>query len=426
MNLQSFPLRKYLNKKVTIPVAIALLIILVTILSTGPDSEALATSEAKRGEFAVSITVAGEVRSANSFTLTVPRTRYGTVQITYLIPEGTTVKAGDLVVRFATTEVDKNIADKEFELSTFRADFEKLKADQESQMSDLEAQLKNSELAFEQSKLQVEKMKFEAEVLRKDAEINKEKGRISHEQARKKIESKKIIDKSDQQKILLKIKQTESDLARAKIDKEQLTLKAPMPGLVVYEMNWNTGRKISVGDSPWQAMALVSLPDLSKMQVITSVNEVDVSKVKKAQRSKVKLDAFPDKEFLASVTSVGTIGQQRDRTSAIKTFEVILDIEGIDPILKPGMTTSNEIVMETIPDAIFIPLESVFEKEGKIVVYKMNGSSAEPQDVQVGAKNGNFVVIKEGLKEGERVTLRDPTLKTSPTSREASNKEAKL
>jgi RND family efflux transporter MFP subunit len=412
------------NKKVVLPLVLAISLLIILLLTTTPEGTAIATSEVRQGEFAVSITVAGELRATNSRTLVTPRTRFGNLQIVYLVPEGTTVKEGDAVVKFATTEVDKNISDKESELSTLRADFEKLKADQLSQMSDLEASLKNAELAYEQAKLQVEKMKFEAEVLRKDAEINQEKSKISYEQAQRKIESKKIIDRSEREKLLLKIKQVESDLTRARADKEQLTLKAPLPGLVVYEMNWSTGRKISVGDSPWPGMSIVSLPDLSQMQVVTNVNEVDVSKVKKGQKAKVRLDAFPDRQFVATVHSVGTIGQQRDRNNPIKTFEVILDIEGMDPILKPGMTTSNEIVMETIPDAIYVPLESVFEKEGKVLVYRMDGSRPTPAPVEVGAKNSNFVVIKNGLKAGEKVTLRDPTAKEPISGSPA--KEAKL
>ncbi|MEX1276030.1 MAG: hypothetical protein WEE20_08860 [Bacteroidota bacterium] len=203
------------DKRVAIPTAFASLLLIVFLLRTAPDTAAIATSDVKSGEFAVIITVTGEIWATNSKTLVTPRTRFGNLQIVFLVPEGTTVKEGEAVVRFATTEVDKNISDKESELSSLRADFDKLKADQESQMSDLDAALKNAELAFEQAKLQVEKMKFEADVLRKDAEINKEKSRISFEQSEKKIASRKIIDNSEQQKLLLKIKQVGSDLTRA-------------------------------------------------------------------------------------------------------------------------------------------------------------------------------------------------------------------
>jgi RND family efflux transporter MFP subunit len=279
-------------------------------------------------------------------------------------------------------------------------------------ISDLEGNLKTMELTYEQAKLQVEKMKFEAEVQRKESEINLEKNRIAFEQAKQKIVSQKVAEKSEEQKQLLKIQQTLNDLNRAKQEKEQYTLKASMDGLVVYETNWQTGRKVSVGDSPWPGMSIVSLPDLSAMQSVCQINEVDISKVKASQNAKVKLDAFPDREFAGTVKSVGTIGQQNDRSSTIKTFEVVVDIKGTDPVLKPGMTTSNEVVMATLADTLFIPLEAVFEKDGKPIVYKMFGSSARPLEVGTGTKNSNYIVVSSGLEGGDKVALRDPTLKT--------------
>jgi multidrug efflux pump subunit AcrA (membrane-fusion protein) len=144
------------------------------------------------------------------------------------------------------------------------------------------------------------------------------------------------------------------------------------------------------------------------MQAITQVNEVDISKIKKSQKTRIKLDAFPERQFSGTVVSVATIGQTRDRTSTVKKFEVIIDIDGTDPILKPGMTTSNEIIMEAIPNVVYVPIESVFEQKGKTIVYRMNGSSADECEVKTGAKNSNYVVILEGLKEGEPVALRNP------------------
>jgi HlyD family secretion protein len=188
-------------------------------------------------------------------------------------------------------------------------------------------------------------------------------------------------------------------------------LRAPMPGLVVYGQNWSTGRKIALSDQVWNGMPLISLPDLSHIQTVGGINEVDVSKVKQGQKVTVKLDAFPDREFHGTVASVGTIGQQADRSSTVKTFEIVVDINESDPILKPGMTTSNEILIQTVQKAISIPLESVFSKNGKTVVYKMNGSSPKELVVETGVRNSNFVTITKGLNAGDKVTLRDPTVK---------------
>lgn len=154
---------------------------------------------------------------------------------------------------------------------------------------------------------------------------------------------------------------------------------------------------------------MISLPDLSKMQVTTYVNEVDISKVKGGQPVNLKLDAFPDREFHGKVAKVATIGKQRDQTSSIKVFEVLIDVAETDPVLKPGMTTRNEIIVESFPDTLFVPLEAVFEKEGKTIVYVQNGSSFDPHTVTLGVKSSDFVIVAEGLHADDRVSLIDPT-----------------
>jgi RND family efflux transporter MFP subunit len=404
------------NKRYSIPIGAGLVITALFLMLSGGGGESLPTTDVKRGEFLVSIKTSGEIRAANSFTLTTPRLTWGQMQINFLLPEGTTVKKDDVIVRFATTTIDKTIQDKESELNILRMELAKFRADNVVRISDLEGNLKTMELTYEQAKLQVEKMKFEAEVQRKESEINLEKNRIAFEQSKQKIKSQKVAERSEEQKQLLKIQQTLNDLNRAKQEKEQYTLKASMDGLVVYETNWQTGRKVSVGDSPWPGMSIVSLPDLSAMQSVCQINEVDISKVKTSQNAKVKLDAFPDREFPGTVKSVGTIGQQNDRSSTIKTFEVVIDIKGTDPVLKPGMTTSNEVVMATLVDTLFIPIEAIFEKDGKPIVYKMFGSSPRPLEVGTGTKNSNYIVVSSGLQGGDKVALRDPTLKATDGS----------
>lgn len=395
---------KYRTKKFALSFAGGFAVIILLMVLSASNKEAIATVDVRRGEFLISFKSSGEIRAANSFTLTTPRVRYGQMQIVFLVPEGTTVKPGDVVVRFATTDVDKTISDKTADLSMNQSDYDKFKADKALQDAQLEGELRNAELSNEQAKLQVEKMKFEAEMQRKDTELNLEKSRIAYEQAKRKIESQAVVDKSEERKLTLKIQQTQSDLNLAKQDKLQYTMKSTLGGLVVYETNWSTGKKIATGDSPWGGMPLVSLPDLSKMQSITNVNEVDVSKVKKGQRVKIKLDAFPDREFKGTIASVGTIGQQRDQSNT-KTFEVIADIEGTDPVLKPGMTTSNEVIISSIPDTLYIPIEAVFQKDGKTIVYK----NSKPQEVTLGAKNSNFVVVSGEIKAGDKIALTDPS-----------------
>lgn len=400
-------------------------IILVTVLK--PKYSSVASTEVKSGEFAVTITVSGEIRAAKSVTLSSPGVWYGSdLQIVWLIPEGTTVKEGDAVARLDTANVVKFLNDQQSQLNINLSDLAKMEADHRATSDRLDAELKNAEFQYELSKLSLERVRFEAEVQRREKELQLKRDSIAVEQARLKIETQKLIDKSEADKIEVQIKKAKSDVDKARHDLRMFTLRAPMSGLAVYEMNWRTGKKVAVSDQIWPGMSVVSLPDLSRMQVTGNVNEVDVSKVKKDQKVNIKLDAFPDRSFHGTVLSVGTIGQQNDRSSNIKTFEVVVDINENDPILKPGMTTSNEIVVETVPNAVYVPLESVFSKAGKTVVYRIDGSSPKEQEVETGVRNSNYITILKGVGKGDRVTLRDPTLKEEETPASTESKEPSL
>jgi RND family efflux transporter MFP subunit len=278
-------------------------------------------------------------------------------------------------------------------------------------MARLEADVDNARITFELSKLNAERMKFESEMQQKQSELELERNKNSYEGSKQRIESQVIINESDFSKLLIREKQIVGDIEKVQRDMNALTIKAPMQGLVVYEFNWQTDKKFSIGDEVWPGSSLISLPDLSKMQVATMVNEVDVSKVKVGQEVKVKLDAFPDRMFSGVINSVATIGKNKDNNAAVKVFDVLIDVNEVDPVFKPGMTTSNEIVTEIVSDVLSIPLEAIFTKDLKTIVYKITGSSIQPVEVTLGKKNSDFVIIEKGLKFGDVVALKNPMQK---------------
>jgi RND family efflux transporter MFP subunit len=413
------------RRKKYLLIGMALLFIVILIwLFSGSSSKSIPAYTVKQGEFIISVTESGEMKSATNISITAPRIS-GKLQIVRLAPEGTTVKVGDLLVQFDLTDVEKKISDKKNELSIAESDYRKLIADQLANMARIEADVDNNRISYEQAKLSAERMKFESESMQKGSQLDLERSKNTYDGAKQRIVSQKIIDKSDQNRSLTKIQQIKSDIEAAKKDIEALTIKASFPGLVVYEFNWSNGKKFALGDSPWGGQTIISLPDLSNIQVITSVNEVDVSKVKAGQVVKIKLDAFPDRNFTGKVASVGTIGKNKEQGSNVKVFEVIINVDGTDPVFKPGMSTSNEIITEVLQNVVYIPLESVFEKDDKTVVYKM-GSSFKPQEVKLGKKNSDYVIIEQGLNPGDKVSLKDPTVESEDGAETSSSKQKEI
>jgi HlyD family secretion protein len=183
-----------------------------------------------------------------------------------------------------------------------------------------------------------------------------------------------------------------------------------VPGIVVYRQVFfgSEARKPQVGDQVWANQPLIILPDVSRVVVETKVRETDVHKVDRNQSVDVRVDAYPELRLQGRVTLVGTLAQEeRDRRGA-KFFTVTVEVDDSDQRLRPGMTAQVEILAEQRAQALSVPLEAVFRKDGTAFCYVRERWALHRREVVLGPSNEHFVVIEKGLRPGERVSLRDP------------------
>lgn len=299
---------------------------------------------------------------------------------------------------------------KKAELEIAYANLQKSQASMRSNVAQLEASVKSSKASYRQAELRLQQTQFEAEAVRETHQLELLQAEINLEQAKTRLEQQIKIDSAETRTLELRVEQAKGELESAKRDLQKLTLLAPQPGLVVYKKMWKGGglSEVKVGDSPWRGLALIELPDLSQMEVITSVNEVDVAKVQVGQKATIVLDAFPDRQFEGKVIEVSNLARTDDESvGEVKVFDVVITITGQDPILKPGMTVSATIYVETIDDAIFIPIDCVFLEAERSVVYRL-GDGLRPTAVELGSRNDNYVVVKKGLTANEKISLVNP------------------
>lgn len=386
---------------------VVLLLVLSLGLRTGTAD--LPTYEVKRGPFVVDIQTSGELKALNSRVVTRPRIRWSRSQIVKLAPEGSMVEEGDFLIQFDTSESMSRVEEKRNELQNALAELEREKANMAAELARLESELKRQEYAYEQAKIRYEQMKYEAEIRRREQELELKKAELALQQARDKVEAQKVIREANLRKAELRVEQARLELKKAEEELASQTLTAPIGGLVVYKEVWGpSGRaKVKVGDTPWPGQALIEIPDLSVMQVQTKVNEVEVNRVAPGQQVVIKIDALPEETFYGKVDHVATLAK-REKESEVKTFDVLVTIEGEDQRLRPGMTASCQIITDRLTDVLYVPLESVFEKDGQTICYVL-ASDPEPRPVKVGPKNSDYIVVEEGLQEGDKVTLWDPT-----------------
>jgi hypothetical protein len=184
---------------------------------------------------------------------------------------------------------------------------------------------------------------------------------------------------------------------------KEFTIHAPQAGMVIYDKQWN-GQKRKEGStiSPWD-LTVATLPDLTSLISKTYVNEIDISKVETNQPVRIKVDAFPDKKYSGKVTEVANIGQELRSTGA-KVFEVIITLNETDSILRPSMTTSNQIITDSFRDVNYLPLEAVHRNDTSSFVYTLNNNK---KIVEVGKTNENHIIV-EGIEKGVEVYLTLP------------------
>ncbi len=387
-------------------------VVLILILILIPKSIHIATAGVQQGEFIIDLYLRGEIDAVNSTNISVPRMRRRmSLQIVDLAEEGTIVKRGDFLLQLDTSEAQQKVEEAIDELANARAQLESEKASIASNMAQLESQLERETYNYQQAELSLKMMQFEAEAKKQEYQLNMKKAEVDLAQAREKINSQKIIDKATLMKAQLAVRQAEMELREAKQALESLTLRAPIDGLVVYKEIWKGGSrgKVQIGDSPWPGMPVIGIPDLSKMMVKVTVNEVDISKIEKGQNAVITVDALEGKSYYGTLSRVATLARREESTNR-KVFDVEVVIDSTDGELRPGMTCDCTIITGRIPDALSVPLQAVFQKEGKTVVFTMGARSPKMQEVTVGPKSSNYIVIEDGLDQGDRVCLRDPTI----------------
>ena len=287
--------------------------------------------------------------------------------------------------------------------------YTQVKLDTTLTLSAARDELTNLKFALEEQKLLREQSVYEAPAIIRQAEIAYDKSRRAYDQA-------KINYSTKVKQAIAKMLEAETDLAKEQQKFQSLStlmsqfyIIAPQAGMVIYDREWN-GRKRVVGStiSPWDP-TVATLPDLSVMESITYINEVDIQKIKMNQIVQIGLDAIPDKKLSGKVTSVANIGEQRPNSES-KVFEVKIQINEMDSTLRPAMTTSNTILINTIPNVMYIPIEAVQYEGKQSFVYVRSGKKAEKRNVKLGVMNENEVIITSGLTQKDEIYLVPPDI----------------
>lgn len=362
--------------------------------------------EVKKNDFEVNILTTGELRSKSMTMISAPTKlrQLGIYQIKIadMVPEGTLVKEGAFVVSLDNSDVLTKIKDQQLNIDKKNAEIKQASLDTMMELRTLRDEIVNLGFDLEQKVLEKEQSRYEAPAEIKRVQLEYEKAERTLRQKKDNYKTKQIQTQTKMQILGSDMKQLTNYMEGLTSILSQLTINAPKSGMLVYDKNWN-GQKKSVGTQIelWNP-TLATLPDLTQMEALTYVNEVDIQKVKVGQSVDIGLDAATDKKLKGVVKSVANIGEEKPNSDA-KVFEVLIDVLTEDPILKPAMTVSCKIATEKYKDALQVPLEAIYNDANGSFIFKRAEGNLVKQYVKVYTVNESNALITNGLKEGDRI-----------------------
>ncbi len=488
----------------------------------------IATARVLRGDVVVRSYTRGELRAVRSVTLSAPNL-FGTVQVTRIAPLGAFAREKDLVVEFDESEVRSRLEEKQLELDQIGEQIKKSQADLAMRNNQDQVDLLGARYGVRRAELEVQRN----ELL---SNIDAKKNLLNLEEAKRKLKQLESDIKSRQEQALAEIAVLQEkknkgvlELQREKDRLLQVKLLAPMSGLVAIKQN-RTGfmfpgmqiPDIREGDHVQPGMPVADVLDLSEMEVVAKVGELDRANLKEGQEATLALDALPEKKLHGNIKSMsGTASSNIFSFDPAKKFDVVFSIDmrellaalgakpdqikkilataeqnrkkpvqpppppmpdmpqtgaagapaavrpavpqnqmaasssprpgqnapavtggpgapaalpftsrpkyteadmadaklppppeedtQVDVLLRPGLLADVEITVEKVPNAIHVPMQAVFEKDGKPTVYVRIGGAFEPRAIKPLKRSESVMVVAEGVKPGEIVALADPT-----------------
>lgn len=368
------------------------------------------TVTVKRGRFNHILRLTGRVNAVESYGVQAPRLARqmsSSMIITKILPTGTRVEKGDILVEFDRQNQLKNVLDRQAEYDNLVHQINKKRADQVAALAADKTELKAAEVDLQTAKVEMRKNEV---IPQNEAEINKEN--LKEAEARLKQLKDTFELKREAEAADLRILEIQRDRALQAATHEQsniekMTIRSPMKGLVVLTPMSKGSLRLDPeeGDEVRPGGGIMVVVNPSAMQVSAQLNQIDVSKVYVGQPAEIYLDAYPDRRFPGTVEHINAIGTRGDSSDRIRNFTTLVSIQGSDPKLLPDLTAAVDIRLETQDNVLLLPRNAVVFQEHRAWVQVLEKGEFEIREVQTGSANECEIVIESGIDEGSRVVL---------------------
>src|SRR5436190_9181856 len=388
----------------------AWLVLAVGVLAACARTPSVPTYKVEALRFSRRVTADGNLKSTKATPLTAPHDAPGPLKIAWIVPDGALLKKDEVVVRFDPTDFETQLVAGQSDRNTALNGMKKSNTESGTTRTNLrrDAKQADAELAAAR-RFTFDDAEIFSRFQRIEAQIDEHYASDKKQYAQGVLKVRDSLSKADRD--LLGIEQKKADLKihNAEQGLHALEVRAPYDGILVLQRDWR-GDTVRTGDTAWPGMPIGEIPDLNSMKAEVFVLEADAAGLAVGEKAILSIDGKPNTSFAGKVTQVDKLARPRFPRVPVQYFGATVTLDKtIAALMKPGARVRAVLDIESRAGAFSIPRQAIFEKQGKKLVYRRNGSSFDPVVIEIGSSTAGRVVVTKGLKAGDEIALRDPT-----------------
>jgi len=291
-----------------------------------------------------SLLLSGFIKAENNQAFFAPKTDNWRVQIKWMVPEGETVKAGELAVLFDSGSIDSKIEQEEISLLAAEEELHRLVKTGGQEILKAEYEMNRAELSLQKAKVEANiahEHIIEFEYQRYQVAL--EKALVTLVKAQGKYKQAKLSDSVARTKQALTITRHKDSLKYQQYKLSKMALYAQKSGPILYNDYWG-GEKIYVGMTVQTATKVAQIPALSMLYIEAWLHEIDYNKIRKNQTATLTFDAFPKQQLNAQLTELSTQPEKKKNWGSDVYFKAKFSFLSPSSLkLLPGMSAQLEL-----------------------------------------------------------------------------------
>ncbi|MDL2718739.1 MAG: efflux RND transporter periplasmic adaptor subunit [Acidobacteriota bacterium] len=361
-----------------------------------------------RGPFARRVKAEGNLKAMKATPLVAPG-RDISLKIAWLADDGSPVRKGDVVVRFDSTQTEKNLLGGRADRRTNVAKTTKTNVESGAAIRNLDRDGRQSHRELESARTFQSK---DPEIFSRhaiiEADIDASLAGSREENAYGTKAKKERLADADRDLLGIDRRKADFKVSRAEKEMTALAIVAPHDGFLVFQRDWR-GELPSIGQVIWSGYKVAEIPDVSALAAEVWVLEADAGGLAAGRPATVVVESDPDTVWPGRIERVDSVPKPRVKGVPVQYFGVTVVLDRVDALkMKPGQRVEASLALDAREDALAVPRQAVFERDGKKIVYRRKGRTFEPVEVALGPVALGTVVVEKGLASGDVVALRDP------------------